>query len=628
MSLSVVKYIDRQKKYVILFFVLIFFFDYRALSQNLFGENFSARQLYFYGASTLLLLFSGIAIIFNRVRFTASFNRLDIAIFLFFLWSFIRLVFTPETPLCNERIIETSLLVFLYFVCKILFRQSPDDPQSYLNLQKLILAIFLCTGLNQAMNGISQSYSFNFENIVLTRSNIKAVGTFENPDYYAGYLSMFLPLSYGLTQFIPKKNRNNNALWYLGYITFLSCVFVLPSTLSRASWIAALFGITMIIVKRWNIFFKLKIFLKNQIFYLVLYIGLFIFIVALVFTLHNLKPDSANGRLLIWKITLGMIANNPIGGIGYDRYKVEYENCQADYFANPVRSDDNGSGYVEKIAGHVLNAYNEPLQIFAELGAVGFILFGSIIWCAIFSQNNHEWSNYPLFYSARASIIAFIVYSCFSYPMSILPTFINFFFLLAVVSANITLSYKVSIALPLVIQKVLAVVLVSLSLFLGWHTSMLYDGYRDWHSAYIATKCVDLKDAHDLYQKLHATFKNNGKFLFMYGGVLALENKHDIAIPILEEAKITYNDPNLWISLGQCYEKTEKYEIAQQHYQKASNIIPHKFYPKYLLLKMYIKTGKIEDAILQGNKFITMEEKVQSPALLEMKNEIRKIISK
>jgi tetratricopeptide (TPR) repeat protein len=94
----------------------------------------------------------------------------------------------------------------------------------------------------------------------------------------------------------------------------------------------------------------------------------------------------------------------------------------------------------------------------------------------------------------------------------------------------------------------------------------------------------------------------------------------------MEEAKRTYNDPHLWLALGSSYEPIGSSAKAEEHYLRAANMIPHKFYPRYLLTKLLMKIGKTDEAIAEGKKLLSLREKISSPAILEMKEEIRKMI--
>ena len=48
------------------------------------------------------------------------------------------------------------------------------------------------------------------------------------------------------------------------------------------------------------------------------------FVGGLSFFLYIVKKDSANGRLLIWRVTTAIIADNPVKGVGIREFSGEY----------------------------------------------------------------------------------------------------------------------------------------------------------------------------------------------------------------------------------------------------------------------------------------------------------------
>ena len=53
--------------------------------------------------------------------------------------------------------------------------------------------------------------------------------------------------------------------------------------------------------------------------------------------------------------------------------------------------------------------------------------------------------------------------------------------------------------------------------------------------------------------------------------------------------------------------------------------VPNRIYPYYLLMKLYVETGDEEKAQEAANTVLTKESKVQSTAVNEMREGVRKI---
>src|SRR5690606_36634304 len=261
-----------------------------------------------------------------------------------------------------------------------------------------------------------------------------------NPDYFAGYLISIAPFAFGVYIFSKNHKYLNKFYTNLALIAFLICLFILPSTNSRTSWLALIAGLIFIFWQRYEVSNKIKFLLNTKtkiIASLLLSITFAGFIIA---TLYQIKPASAFGRLFIWKITSEIISENPIFGIGFNRFEVEYNNYQAKYFAA-----DDGTLEEKLTSDNVRHAHNEYLQIWAELGLTGLIIFAGII-VLVFLGNKITGIQPPeggqltekqvVNLSAKASLISLLVFSFFSFPLHILPTLINFIFLLAVVSTT------------------------------------------------------------------------------------------------------------------------------------------------------------------------------------------------
>lgn len=67
---------------------------------------------------------------------------------------------------------------------------------------------------------------------------------------------------------------------------------------------------------------------------------------------------------------------------------------------------------------------------------------------------------------------------------------------------------------------------------------------------------------------------------------------------------------------------------AEQAYLHAWHMAPAKFYPLYLLAKLYDETGQKEKAVEMANKVMEKEVKIESTAIREIQEEMKKIIEK
>ena len=85
---------------------------------------------------------------------------------------------------------------------------------------------------------------------------------------------------------------------------------------------------------------------------------------------YGMKRDSADGRLLMWKVTGKAILGQPLAGTGLGGFPAAYAEAQGEYFAT-----GNATDREKRVAGCPEYAFNEYLQIGLEQGIGGLIVF-------------------------------------------------------------------------------------------------------------------------------------------------------------------------------------------------------------------------------------------------------------
>ena len=85
-------------------------------------------------------------------------------------------------------------------------------------------------------------------------------------------------------------------------------------------------------------------------------------------------------------------------------------------------------------------------------------------------------------------------------------------------------------------------------------------------------------------------------------------------------------DPFIYANLGDAYQATNQFDLAEQAYQKSCNMIPNRMYPKYLLAKMYLKQHDTLKAKQTAKQIMEMPVKVASQATTQMKREMHELL--
>jgi tetratricopeptide (TPR) repeat protein len=117
-------------------------------------------------------------------------------------------------------------------------------------------------------------------------------------------------------------------------------------------------------------------------------------------------------------------------------------------------------------------------------------------------------------------------------------------------------------------------------------------------------------------------------FLFEYAQVLSNIKEYAKSNKIIERAMQITCDPVMYYLMGRNYQAMKEYNQAEAAFLKAANLVPNRLYPWYLLTKLYDEMG-LRDKVYETAVIVqTKEPKVQSPAVIEMREEVKKLIDK
>lgn len=563
-------------------------------SDNLVNGRYTLKYFYFVMTGIVIISLVSIITLFKNKAITIS--NIDCLIIIFYLYLFVRMVFTSNVPLENTRFITYTVLLVLYFIWKNQFKNN--------HFYQVYMFGLLMVASGQAIYGLMQFY--HIIPLPPTIGLFKVTGNFGNPSPYASFLGPLVPLSLGIYLLTDTSAPLRDEIKNISFITFLLLVLILPATHSRASWIAA--GITSLLIlnRKWNVIFRLKDMIHSRFYRISLIVLLLLIFSAGAVSLYHFKKDSALGRLIQWKISTQLIAEKPVFGHGYNQFERIYNDRQAEYFSTGKRSEQE-----KRIASYTIHAHNDYLELWTETGFIGLLLFLAIVSFALIKTKNTN-----LNYTMKVALLAFLIEALFTFPFHILPQLIVFTSMLAFIGSNLKSERIMSY------PKVLSVAgLLFVSICAGRQANN-YNAHKIWHQANMLSSGQVYEAADKLYESLYPVLKSNGAYLLNYGGTLTLKKQYNKAIPILQNALLFSNDPNIHLSLGNCYLESGDYRQAEKYYQKAEAIEPYKFYPKYLLVKLYAKTADEEKLCRKCKEILAMNIKVHSTAVDQIKKDV------
>jgi len=494
-------------------------------------------------------------------------------------------------------------MAFVFVVCSL-----PSlclNGKQRLSFSSIVTWVLIVLGGIEVVWGLRQIYGLAVSN----HSLYALTGSFYNPGPYSGYLSMIFPLC--LHEWLNLKERTERTWAEQGkyYVTLgvmLLILCVLPAGMSRSAWIAAAISGTWVYGMHASWGSKLKEFgrkYKKRV-VLACIVGGSI-VVMIGYALFQLKATSANGRLFMWKVSTLAIAESPVIGHGTGNFVSAYGRAQEDYFANREYSETE-----ELVAGSPEYAFNEYLQVAVEYG-IPFLLVVSLVIGFCLWKGSSEGR-----IGLCGSVISVLVFAFSSYPMQIPGFAVTFYFLLA--------------ACVIGRSKIILLFFMSMMVLLGayyWKNNQ-YDACKDWHRGKMLYNIGAYQSAKEDYEKLYPELTNRGAFLFEYGYSLHKLKEYDNSTRILEEAMTHSNDPMILNIIGKNYQASGDYEKAEEYLIRSTHRLPGRIYPYYLLAKLYAEPKYLQPEKLKyaAEIVLTKEPKVQSTAVREMREEVKKLL--
>lgn len=502
------------------------------------------------------------------------------------------------------------LCVILYFLFRIFLSQNKN------NIHFLCLYLII-TAIIESVWGIGQLYGILSSNHHI----FNITGSFFNPGPYGGYIAMSMPMSFyfilkdwGVLKQSKKKLDFISIRWFASCLSFILSLIVLPATMSRASWLAAISGCTIALIlnfghthKEYLVFALTKHKTKIGLFF-----GSFLVLASIgLYGIYHLKKNSADGRFFIWKISSYIVKDNPTG-IGIGHFAAVYGNAQADYF-----SQRKGNDLEKYIAENPDYAFNDLIQISAESGILGIILF--IVMFISFLYRGYKNRRYGII----CSLIAVLIFSLMSYPFNLLPFVIVFVFLSAIcASESSTRSInKFRTSSVIIILTVTAFIVIGVTISKYKEIT----AHKDWNTAKTLYNVGGYAKSCEVYAQLYPLLREQPAFLFEYGQSLSQTRKYKESNIILTEATQFSADPMIYNIIGKNYQEMKDYEKAEQYFFKASHIVPSRLYPYYLLAKLYHETGEKSKETEMAKIILNKKVKINSPAIERMKREMMSI---
>ncbi|MBS1916250.1 MAG: O-antigen ligase family protein [Bacteroidetes bacterium] len=411
------------------------------------------------------------------------------------------------------------------------------------------------------------------------------------------------------------------SLKYIFLLQIVTCSWLIYLTKSRTAIIVFFGGIFLVFYfeRKTQIEKYLKKISKFQRFGLC--ICFTIVVSGIICYLVYFKKTSAIGRILMWKVVISHWKDHFWFGTGLGRFTWYYPQWQADYFLQHHTTCD-----FFLAAGESYIIFNEYLQLFKEIGFIGFIFF--IVAICYFFKLKSKSNNFLLIIKATVILILFCGFT--SYPFH--TTSFLFLLFLCCSSAivlndstkwdmeNITLTTKR-------LGQAFLCVLLILSIIASYKSIRQNVYFYRWKSirnrANTSSKMIK-----EEYLSLIPIFKYDGKFLTEYGKFLSADSINcSDAIKILESARQYYVSVVTVKSTSIAYNKLRLYSNAIAELEWLSCYLPNNFQTKFELLKLCQLNNDFKKGTEVGGIILSMPVKIPAKEIDRIRVETKMILA-
>ena len=420
-------------------------------------------------------------------------------------------------------------------------------------IRVVIIWLLIVFGAVEAVWGLLQVYGYEPSN----HSLYALTGSFYNPGPYSGFLAMCLPLA--LHEWLEGRR-----IWkHLALVALVLMLVVLPSGMSRSAWLAALVASGYVwamhypkaIARYW------KAFLAGGLLVILLGIGA-----------YSWKKDSADGRLLMWKIAFTEVPATI--GVGWENVAGAYGEAQERYFRQ-----GKGTPREERVAGAPEYVFNEYLQVGIAWG-VPVASAIEIMIIVLFS-----WGHRSRQYGVCGGLFSLAVFAFSSYPFQFLEFILAFLALLV------------------------ACALGHRKLWVRWLALVLGIGLGVYLSANRPTK-----NARRMFEQAHALHK---------------AGEWQASTDLLKETMKVSSDAMVLNIIGKNFQAMGQPKVAEHWFVRSTHRLPNRIYPYYLLAKLYAEHPDVfSKEKLEGAALMVLEKetKVESTAIRQMREEVEELL--
>ncbi len=470
-------------------------------------------------------------------------------------------------------------------------------PKGFSSLFRAVRSSLFCVGMSVIGTVLSVQGVLQYLHVLASHNAyFHVTGSYENPAGFAVAVCVMFPFAVHLL------SRRPSHLWQrlFGAVAAMVMVVAVVLSQSRSGILALCVSIGVMLtgvseVRRWVLKYRYQVLA-----------AVVLLVPCVLFGLYCMKPDSADGRLFIWRVCLDMIRESPLTGYGPSGFLTHYMPAQADYF-----SSHPDSQYM-LLSDNITHPFNEYLKLTVKYGMVG--LLASLLLLVMWIRG--VWINGGKYRHVALSVMSVLFILCqFSYPFNYaISWFVAALSLLYASPESVFAWFSHRIRRSL--------------LSAGFMTLLSYSFYNMYHElkwAAISRRSLAgyTEQMIPHYELMLPHMKDNHLFLYNYAADLNYIGSYDESMRLTKACTHLCLDYDVQMLLADNLEQTGRTDDAVAAYSIASLMIPNRLVPLESIMDIYLSLADTVRADSVAWVILGKRVKVPSAAVEQIMRDAR-----
>jgi len=490
--------------------------------------------------------------------------RLSLLLGFFLCWILFTSLFCSPAKLISLKYFYQHLVSFIWFLILLNF----CEPREKI---KIIIYIWVFSSTLACFCGIGQ---YLLDGIPYS--------TFGNKNIFSAFIVLTLPVITALL-----FNKKNSVLWCWAVIIHL---LALAATDSRGALLGGLMGFFL---------FLLLVISRRKII-MGLCLGVSFLLIIVSFQGSLLDVFISDIRFFIWQGTWEMIKSSPFLGVGGGLFFLRFSLfCPSDYYFQDVAVDATR------------HAHNEFLQIWAETGIVGLILFLSVVVFFLYQimyrvkrEENREIA--LLIKGIISGLVALLVHNLLSMNFRMPTSFIWFYLILGLVYGCYT---KKEVIIPHKRAYWFIFLYFLLFYFLTFKPLLAQYYFRKGVTMRSEQK---LKEAVSCYQKALKWDPSSVRVQYRLAFTLAALKDYEGAYQLYDQIiRIAPGYASIFHNIGIVSMRQRKFQEAVDYFKRGLALNPYDLLSRQALISAYTELRRQKEAKIEVQRFIVCQRFLQ-----------------